>query len=453
MIYKMGDVLRRLECVLGPDTRYAIFFCWFSQAYNQRSLTFASNRDLALRVGIHSGPVTAGVLRGDRARFQLFGDTVNTAARMESNGEKNKIQVSQDTADLLFSHGKQNWLSKREDLVQAKGKGTMQTYWINIYTSVASKSTGSTEVSETTDNDLTEFEMEDAVDVQKKSNLIKWNVEMLARLVRQIIGKREVQDANVEPLSASDIAPADGVPLDELVEVMEFPKNQNASSTNEKDPKLDPRLKRELTSLITNIASLYKANHFHGFEHASHVTMSVVKLLSRVVAPSANDRQAEKQDQHFAAEGILDPLTQFACVFAALIHDIDHQGVSNAQLVKEGASIAEYYRQRSVAEQNSVDLGWQLFVQDDYKNLRQAICPTREDLKRFRQLVVNIVMATDIMDSNLKQLRNTRWEKAFSSASFESSESLQVSKDRKATIIIEHLIQASDVAHTMQHWQ
>jgi class 3 adenylate cyclase len=34
--------------------------------------------DLSLRIGVHSGPVTAGVLRGDRARFQLFGDTVNT---------------------------------------------------------------------------------------------------------------------------------------------------------------------------------------------------------------------------------------------------------------------------------------------------------------------------------------------------------------------------------------
>jgi len=39
--------------------------------------------DLGLRVGIHSGPVTAGVLRGERARFQLFGDTMNTTAVSE----------------------------------------------------------------------------------------------------------------------------------------------------------------------------------------------------------------------------------------------------------------------------------------------------------------------------------------------------------------------------------
>lgn len=79
--------------------------------------------ELTMRVGIHSGPVTAGVLRGDKGRFQLFGDTVNTASRMESNGIKGRIHVSASTAALLPV----KWLTEREDKIVAKGKGEMTT--------------------------------------------------------------------------------------------------------------------------------------------------------------------------------------------------------------------------------------------------------------------------------------------------------------------------------------
>jgi hypothetical protein len=147
-----------------------------------------------------------------------------------------------------------------------------------------------------------------------------------------------------------------------------------------------------------------------------------------------------------------DPLTQFACVFSALIHDVDHTGVPNSQPVKEKVKLSAHYKGKSVAEQNSVDLAWDLLMDDDYIDLRAAIYKTEAEKKRFRQLVVNSVTATDIMDKDLKVLRNARWEKAFSETAEVRDESKKDSVDRKATIVIEHLIQASDVAHTMQHW-
>ncbi len=56
---------------------------------------------------------------------------MNTAARMESTGAPGKIQISQDTADLLVAAGKSHWLTAREDVVYAKGKGEMSTFWLN----------------------------------------------------------------------------------------------------------------------------------------------------------------------------------------------------------------------------------------------------------------------------------------------------------------------------------
>jgi hypothetical protein len=89
-------------------------------------------------------------------------------------------------------------------------------------------------------------------------------------------------------------------------------------------------------------------------------------------------------------------------------------------------------------------------MDDSYADLRATIYVTDHELTRFRQLVVNSVMATDIVDKELKTLRNARWAKAFSEGVIEGTDRSDI--NRKATIVIEHLIQASDVAHTMQHW-
>jgi len=88
-------------------------------------------KKLDMRFGIHSGAITAGILRGTKSRFELFGDTINTASRMESTGKAGKIQVSEETAELIRLDRKERWLIKREDKIHAKGKGELQTYWID----------------------------------------------------------------------------------------------------------------------------------------------------------------------------------------------------------------------------------------------------------------------------------------------------------------------------------
>ena len=186
--------------------------------------------------------------------------------------------------------------------------------------------------------------------------------------------------------------------------------------------------------------------------------MSVSNLLSRIVAPvdvrkkkqATNQKMAETLHDH--THGITsDPLTQFPCVFSALIHGVDHRGVPNTQLAKEKTKLADHYEGKSIAEQNSVDLAWDLLMDDNYEALRSAIFENENERKYFRQLVVNSVMATDIMDKDLKVLRNARWDKAFSEYVEDQDQSKKAAADRKATIFVEHLIQASDVSHTMQH--
>lgn len=94
-----------------------------------------------------------------------------------------------------------------------------------------------------------------------------------------------------------------------------------------------------------------------------------------------------------------------------------------------------------------------LLLEPQFANLRQAIFANKMELLRFRSLVVNSVLATDIVDKDLKELRNKRWSVAFhKDASVGADNNSRALVNRKATIVIEHLIQASDVCHTMQHW-
>jgi hypothetical protein len=129
------------------------------------------------------------------------------------------------------------------------------------------------------------------------------------------------------------------------------------------------------------------------------------------------------------------------------------------------------------SRQHSLNLAWELLLKPEYDKLRACLCQDEDEIARFRSLVVNgqchlttsllryqvrntamhfshfcmipfaraAVMATDVMDKELGAARTYRWHKAFSDGDdwAGQQESQHVKSNRKATIVIEHLIQVS----------
>ena len=259
---KLSVLTRQLEVELGPDTA-----------------------DLGIRIGVHSGPVTAGVLRGERARFQLFGDTVNTTARMESTGENNRIQISKETADLLEDAGKGHWCKPREDKVMAKGKGELQTYWLkNIKTGGARSIVSFASGHQSTGQDFADIsfniQYRDETKYKRKidkklERLINWNVEVLTSFLKQIEERRLVAGIRKDtPKKMKELEmklsanPDHLMALDEVVEIVDLP-NFNAEAHDGSEPvELSKRMYSQLREYITQVALMYQENPFHNFEHA-----------------------------------------------------------------------------------------------------------------------------------------------------------------------------------------
>jgi len=345
---EFNEIVTDLEETLGPGTS-----------------------ELKLRTGINSGATTGGVLRGEKSRFQLFGDTINTASRMESLGAPDRIHVSQTTAQLLMAAGKSAWLVKRDDLVNAKGKGKMQTYWIRIRRAYASR-------------------MEEAAALSPRPEKLGhswkgWCVNVLEFIIREVVSSRKTEGI-------------DGIILELAV--------------------LDEQVVSELSHYVNSVASKYPTLPFCNFERASHVLLSMTKLMKSVL--ECDEKTVDPALKMIGAQ--LDPLTRFACVFSALTCGIAGD-----------IHLAEY---------NSAPEAYHMLQANEYKHLQKAIAYTKEEEVRFLQLVTNFTAtATEINSDLYKNAWSEGCDKSFDSTC-----------EATPTEVLSLILQASLMSHSMQHW-
>jgi class 3 adenylate cyclase len=89
-------------------------------------LDYSRHGPLSFRLGINSGPAIAGVIGSRKFQYDLWGDTVNTASRMESHGEPDRIQLAEGTYRLI----KDDFDTTLRGPIEVKGKGTLNTWYL-----------------------------------------------------------------------------------------------------------------------------------------------------------------------------------------------------------------------------------------------------------------------------------------------------------------------------------
>jgi hypothetical protein len=178
----------------------------------------------------------------------------------------------------------------------------------------------------------------------------------------------------------------------------------------------------QLSEFIRRMIMGYKDVPYHNRKHAYHVVVSTTKLIDMMVCSGS------------CTYGIkYDPIALFALCFAALIHDVEHQGIPNRQLALEDDRLAVLYNDQSMAENWSLYVAFSEFLQDEFIDLRNCLFNNNnnnssildgsavmnnnheqnEEYRRFRKLVINLVLSTDLASPERTQIGKSKWKEAF----------------------------------------
>jgi hypothetical protein len=179
-----------------------------------------------------------------------------------------------------------------------------------------------------------------------------------------------------------------------------------------------------LIRIIEHIQPLYRPNYYHSFEHAVHVLINCGYFLIRV-------------------SDTFDFVEKLALLYAALIHDVEHLGVPNMTLVKKRHPFARLYNDQSVAENHSLALGLELIERPGFDLLESF---TEEEKLKFHEIVVEVVLCTDVADMYKKHLAYLKI-KDFSN---EETGKLNVSEQAGRIGLLMLILRICDIGSSMQ---
>lgn len=188
-------------------------------------------------------------------------------------------------------------------------------------------------------------------------------------------------------------------------------------------------LDHELLRYVDCISNLYYAHPFHSWDHACQVVLSATFLI----------KEYHKTKDQIGGSVDNNPFVRFITVFAALIHDVKHLGMPNAQLVEDKHSLSTVY-QGSFLERQSIQVGLGIFIEEfpELSTFILQLCP------EFLHLVTSAILATDVSSIERQKKINDRFERVVVRAD------VDVTEFEKTQTVVESVLLLADVGHCSQ---
>jgi hypothetical protein len=201
-------------------------------------------------------------------------------SRLETTGERNRIQISKETADLVRKSGKENWVKPRGQ-IECKGKGELETFWLLPKSAIRSSVTQSSNSHASSSNDAKMADRSASLGdgapyslphepEAKLDRLIFWVSESLLDALRNIVARRNASSKPARRGPARESVrelehelSLQKIVLEEVREVITLPKFDSEAYSNQVDPKtinLGAKIETQLREYVSVIASLYQAN-------------------------------------------------------------------------------------------------------------------------------------------------------------------------------------------------